>query len=384
MIRKKRWLIWSLAGVMGLFSPMASMAASPEFARSSEEWQRLQDDELEYDEIADLIHEYNVTVLNNQYEYNRFIKKYGKTKDDIAESYREMADDLEAGVSGDDNAMSRVSDLQAEQQAEQLREQADDNVEDSRIYLLTHSKEENSLVLSARQKFISYYRKQTELKSARDALNTYKNSLQLAETKRQAGIATQTEALNAQEKVLEQEKNIQKLEQEVENTRQSLILMLGWKGSDRPDIGEMPQAGLEEISLIDVEADQQTAVENNYTLKINERKLENTVDSNNKAKLRNTIDGNRKQIKASVQSAYNSLKAAKLAYEQAVADEQTEERNMQLSGQKWNAGMITRFEYEEQQAALSSKRNTVETAMLDLTEALEIYRANVNGLASAE
>lgn len=65
---------WSLVGVMGISIPMTALAGSPEFSRSAEEWAGLKDNVLEYEEIGDLIHEYNVTVQNNQYDYNQFIK----------------------------------------------------------------------------------------------------------------------------------------------------------------------------------------------------------------------------------------------------------------------------------------------------------------------
>ena len=45
------------------------LAASPQFAYSTEKWASLQDDKLEFDEIADRIHEYNSTVEKNRIEY---------------------------------------------------------------------------------------------------------------------------------------------------------------------------------------------------------------------------------------------------------------------------------------------------------------------------
>lgn len=97
--RVKRMVIAGVAGIMGAAAPMTSLASSPEFARSSQEWERLRDDVLEYEEITDLIHEYNVTVQNNQYEYNEFIKDYGRTKEDVSDAYRTMADELESSMS---------------------------------------------------------------------------------------------------------------------------------------------------------------------------------------------------------------------------------------------------------------------------------------------
>ncbi len=371
------------AAFLAASAPMRLLASSPEFSKSSQEWERLKDDVLEYEEIAELIHEYNVTVQNNQYEYNEFIKDYGRTKEDVFDAYRKLADELEASMSGEDG-MGMVSDLQLELQAKQLREQADDNLEDSRIYYLNYAQAEASLVLSAQSKFLSYYKSQLELASARQQKKVLENSYTLAQTQLQAGTATQAEVLNAQEAVQEQEKFIAELEQQMENTRQSLIVMCGWKGSDHPQIGDVPEIDLSVIQAIDLEGDQQLALENNYTLQVNKRKLENAKDADNQAKIKKTIASNERQIQLSVSNAWQSLQTARRSYEQAVAQKNLEEQNVNLSAQKWNAGMITRYEYESAQIAAETKEIAAQTALLELKEALETYQWNVNGLASAE
>lgn len=375
---------WSLAGVMGISIPMTALAGSPEFSRSEEEWAGLKDNVLGYEEIGDLIHEYNVTVQNNQYDYNQFIKDYGKTREDVAQSYRDLANDLEGSKSGEDSGAAMVSDLQLELQAKQLREQADDNLEDSQINYWTYEQAEDNLTLSAQSKFISYYNKKLELESAQEELKNMENNYNLAVTRRQAGTVTEADVLDCKEQMLEQEKTVSKLEQEIESTRQKLIVMLGWSGSDKPEIKDISELDLSEYANFDLEADKQKAQENNYTLKINKRKLENAKDDNNKEKISNTIQGNQRQINVSITSAWQNLQTAKLSYEQAEADASTEQRNMELTLQKWNAGMITKYEYEKQQSILSSARNSVKAARLSLLETLETYRWNVNGLASAE
>ena len=369
---------------MILRTPTAALAASPEFARTSEEWSTLQDNVLEYGEIADLIHEYNVTVQNNAYEYNEFVKDYGRTKEDTAAAYRDLANELLSSRSGDDSASAMISDMQLELQAKNLREQADDNIEDSQIYYLQYSMAEDNLVLSAQSKYISYFSGQIELESAKEQLKILENAYSLALVQRAAGTVTDTDVLDAQEAVLTQEKTISQLEQEIENTRQSLIVMLGWKESDAPQIEELPEFDFSLLDAIDLESDKQKALENNYTLKINQRKLENAQEEENKKNMQTTIEGNERQIAASVSSAWASLQTAKLSYDQAAADLAAEERNMEQTACKWNAGMITQYEYEDQQSALVQKQLAVETAKLNLMDTYETYQWNVNGLASAE
>ena len=380
-----RMMAWILAvGTIGISAPARVLALSPEFSRTAEEWSALQDDNLEYSEIADLIHEYNPTVQNNQYEYQKFIRDYGTTREDVSNSYLDLAEDLEASKSGDDSGSGRVSDLSLEVQAKSLREQADNNLEDSRIYYLNYAQAEDNLVLSAQSKFLSYYKNQLQLEEAQATLIRLKQDYELAQTKHSAGTITDADVLTALEAVQDQENTIQKMEQQVESTRQSLIVMLGWDSSAQPTIGELPEVDLSVVDQIDLSADQQTALEKNYTLLVNQRKLENAVSDDTKRNLNTTIAGNERKIRASVASAYQNLKNAKLAYEQAQASLTTQERQASLAEQKLSVGMITAYENQTQQIALTNSRLALKEASISYQDALETYRWNVNGLASAQ
>ncbi|MCQ4833297.1 TolC family protein, partial [Hungatella sp. SL.1.14] len=101
-----------MAAVLAAAVPTGTAwAGSPEFARSAEEWAKLRDNVMEYDELAGLIHEYNVTVQNNQRDFN---EKKNKTRDEIAQDYRDAADAIRSSMSGEDDAGSILSDAMSE------------------------------------------------------------------------------------------------------------------------------------------------------------------------------------------------------------------------------------------------------------------------------
>ena len=382
-----RWKRMSMLGFLSLIltitGTVPTFAASPEFARTADEWAKLQDNVLEYGELGDLIHEYNVTVQNNQVEYQEFVKDYGTTRDDVAWSYRKLADDLENSMTGDSEGAGLVSDFQLEQQAKQLRDQADDNVEDSEIYKLNYQMAEDNLTMSAQSKYISYEKAKLELESAKEQLNVKNNDYNLEVSRQAAGMATESQVLEAKEQVLTQEKTIAQLEQQVENARQTLIVMLGWKESDTPEIQEIPEVDLDAIKQINLETDKQKALENNYTLRINKRKLQNAQYADNQKTLENTVADNEKQIAVSVTTAYQTLQTALRSYETAISERDTENRNLALAQQKLSAGMITQNDYDRQQTTYSQKERAVSEALLELRSVYETYEWNVNGLASA-
>lgn len=361
-----------------------AMASSPSFAKTEEEWAALKDNHLDYSEIPDLIHEYNITVQNNQYKYNDFLNDYGHTRVDVSNEYIKLADDLEEDKSGDDDAASKISDLQLQIQANNLRKQADDNVEDSETYYLTYMQAEDNLSESAENKFISYYSDLTELETEKEQLEVLNNNYNQTVLRQQAGMTTETDVLSSKEAVETQQDTIKKLELETENTRQKLIVMLGWKGSDQPEFGELPEVSADEINAIDPEADKEKAIENNYTLRINKKKLENAQEEATKQDLQKTISANEKQIGISVTSAWQDLTKAELTYGQKQNEAVTENNKTALAEQKYSAGLITQHELQAQQNALTESQHAVKTSAMDVLKSYMIYKWDIKGLANAE
>lgn len=371
------------AAVLTAAAPMQALAATPHFARTEEEWARLQDDTIEYSELADLIEEYNVTVQNNKLDYEQFKKDYGTTKDDVARSYRDLADELYNNMSGDDDASSMISDLSIETQAESLRETADDNVEDSQVMWLQYEQARDNLVVVAQSNMISYKTDLINQELQEANLKVLENTYRLAEAQKAAGTGTEMDVLNAEESLLNARQSLESTESSITSMRQKLNVMLGWKSTDNPEIGDIPQPDLEKIAAMDPAADKAKALENNYTLLINKRKLGNAEAASTKETLQNTIRENEQQIGVSLQTAYQNVLSAKIAWEQAVAAEALETKNMALADAKNQAGMITAMEYEQQQYTLLSKQIAVKTTAIDLFEATESYEWAVNGLADA-
>ena len=377
-------LVLALTAVMGGLPPMAALGASPEFARTEQEWARLQDNVIEYDEIPDLIHEYNATVQNNQYDYQKFREDYGDTNSDVADAYNDLAQDFYDDMSGETDAGSMMSDLQLDIQARNMLKQADNTLEDSKIYLLTYEMAEDNLAATAQSNMISYHKKQLELEQKQTDLELAREKYSLEQVKQAAGTVTAVDALTAKESLQSSENNIKELESGIENLKEELYISLGWKHNDSPDIKELPQMDVSRIDGMDPDRDLETALENNYTLKINKRKLENARSKTTRESLETKIRNNEKQIGASLSSAYKNVLSARLSYEQAVAEAQLEETNTNIAAGKLQAGMMTSLEYKEQEYKMESSRLNAEMAAVSLFQAMETYDWSVKGLASAE
>lgn len=370
-----------LAAVLAAAAPTGTAwAGSPEFARSAEEWAKLRDNVMEYDELAGLIHEYNVTVQNNQRDYN---EKKNKTSDEIAQDYREAADAVRSSMSGDDSPQAIMQDSMAEAQALSLEQQADDNVEDSEIFKMTYDQTEATLVSNAQTNMISYHQKARDLdlkKKNRELLAATYDSVVL---KMNHGMATQMDVLTAQENLQNADAAILTAESDLENTRQKLCVMLGWRYDASPEIREIPAVDLNRIQSMDPAADKARALENNYTLRINKKKLANSSNNSKKESLQMTIDDNIQRIGSSVDSAYKNVIQSQTAYQQAAVSLEVASKNMEAAERKMQIGTLSRLDYLNQQYAYLQAQVAMEDASMALFQAVESYDWNIDGLASA-
>ena len=364
--------------------------ASPEFAYTGEKWASLRDNVLEYDELADLIHEYNVTVINNRIEYDEY---RGKDHDDIKNAYQDMADKL---YDSSDKMMDATDEDQpgygsmaagaigARLQAEQNQDMADSQNEDGYVKKLEYDRQEASLVKEAQAKMNSYWQKFKAMPALEEAAATALSQYQSAAVKAGQGMVTQAELLSAQEKAEAAQAAIQTNEKEMDALRRELCVMTGWSYDARPDIQEIVVPDSGEVDSIDLAADKERAKTTNYTQAANERRLKYTGVGNQYDVMERKVESGRRQIEADVEAKYKLLKQAQADYDQTRGAPELAERNAQAAGRRYSLGTISRNEYLQQRDGLASKQSSNDVAGLRFRQAMEDYRWAVNGLAQTE
>lgn len=384
----RRVLPSGLAALLIAASPVTTFGASPEFARTAEEWARLRDNVIEYGELEDLIEEYNTTVQTNQLDLNEFKRKYGDTKDEVSQKYRDMAGEIYSSLEypdPDDPTYGMVvnSVLMAEIQAKNMEQQADNNLEDSEIVYLNYKSAEKTLVTVAQTNMINYQKDQISLKQAELAKRQAEISLSSARTKAAVGTATRVEVLNAEEAVQNADRSVESARTAINNVRQKLQVMLGWKYSDAPEILEVPVSDIGRIAGMDPQADREKALENNYTLKVNRKKRSNATADADIEKLDRTIADNEQKIGSSLVTCYQNVQSAKLAYDQAAADLELEKRNLDSTRLQHSQGRASANQLELQELAVQTKELALKLADLNLFQTMETYDWAVKGLAGA-
>lgn len=389
MIRKhvrKLAAVILAAGAITAMPLQAFAQQSPEFAYSAEKWATLRDNKLEFDEIKDLVHEYNPTVIQNEISYKDYLTK---NRDDVAQEYYDKANEIYSNInypdSDDANYGSGVAAaLHNEQQAKNLMEQGDENTDDQATKRIQYDQAEARLAKQAQGLMITYWTQYYNLDSQKARIEQAKNSYQSEQNRLAAGMSTQSKVLSAKESVSNAEAALVTAESNLASTKESLCLMLGWSYGADVEIAELPEPDQSKIAAIDVNADIQTALENSYAYRLIQKQLTNARTDTVKKKLTETEKNQKETISNSVKSAYDSLLLAQSNYEQAQSALALEEVSMKSADAKLAAGTITKNTYENQKASYTTAQVTAQTQKLSLLQAMNDYDWAVNGLASAE
>ena len=367
---------------------LPAYASSPEFARSAEEWAALKDNRMEYWEIEGLVQEYNPTVQQNQYSYVKFRRDYGDTKDDVSSEYRRLADELRRDIeypSDDDPgyASKQMAALTAEITANQLDTQADNNLEDSEIRRLTYEMAEKTLAQTAQNNFVGLHSAWAAIRLAE--LKKQLAELNLAAVQAQAavGSGTQIQVLTAQQALQDAGAAVITAQSTADNSKQKLQIMLGWKADSLPEIGDAPALDLTRIDSMDPAADLAAAMENNYTLRINRKKLQNATGETDVKTLQSTIADNEARIASSLQTAYLNVISAKNAYLFQQSNAALTAQTAAQTAQRYALGTASRLDYETAQAGAEQAQLSLRQAEYSLLQAMNSYEWAVKGLAAA-
>ncbi|WP_373243614.1 TolC family protein [Lacrimispora indolis] len=374
------------AGVITAMPFQAFAQRSPEFAYSAEKWATLRDNKLEFDEISDLVHEYNPTVVQNEISYKDYLTK---NRDDVAQDYYDKANEIYSNISypdsDDANYGSGVAAaLRNEQQAKSLMEQGDENTDDQATMRLQYDQSEAKLAKQAQGLMITYWTQYYNLDGQKARVEQAKLSYQSEQNRLAAGMSTQSKVLSAKESVSNAEAALVTAESNLASTKESLCLMLGWGYGADVEIAELAEPDQSKIAAIDVNADIQTALENSYAYRLTKKQLTNARTDSVKEKLSETEKNQRETISNSVKSAYDSLLLAQSGYEQAQSALTLQEVSMKSADAKLAAGTITKNTYESQKASYTTAQVTAQTQKLSLLQVMNDYDWAVNGLASAE
>ena len=363
----------------------APKQTSYERERTAENWATLRDNTISWEEIPDLVHEYNPTVSSLWIQFRDNARR-GVYHVDVEEARQAVEDAYEKALSAaNGNAVAEaLAEMQYQSNSSNFSADQVAGSSDETVAKLSVMETEKNTVETVKKSFIS--RENSILQQQIDALNLEDNKRDLASTekKKAVGQATEMDVLTAKAQVDAGELTLKGDESTMRKTTELLQVSLGWKADASPVFPEIPSVEESAVQQISLAEDSKKALENNFGLQINTRKKDLSTGEANREDLENKIKNQKEKIQSDMLSRYQSLKQAMDAKKQAVSAEanakaayEKAERSLQLGSVSVKARDKAKTAYDV--AVLQKKQ-----AELKLTEEYLDYQAGVAGLASAE
>lgn len=367
----------------GLILGMNAYAATPEFARTEEEWAVLRDNVLTYDEIPGLVKEYNATVKKNDADYNvdeLRLKNASQTNDELsrmADDYDSMAIEAESITGGAITAASY------RMLADQLRSQAQENTSDYRVLKLQYERAEAEIVKNVRKLFVSRYK--LELRSGFNAQNVsyLQRAYSSAKNRAAYGLGTQLEELTALQSLQTAQASQITDSAELAADYKRLITLCGWQYDAAAEIGPMPEYDAASIAAVDKASGNESALKNSFTIRADEIKLENArqlySDSVVK-KCEAQLNTDKTSVSTAAASAYDSLQLAKATYDSLCTAVAVQAESLAAAARQLNLGVISQSEYAAAENAFNKAVYDRDASWYDLILARIEYDAVISGL----
>ncbi len=340
---------------------------------------RLQDNVLEYDEIPDLIATYNATVIADgiarvsQAENGRSAEATARQLESMAQSYEDMAYQAEAT-----SATQAAAYLM---QAETLRTQAADHVNDYRTLELSSEKVRKDIIAETKKLFLEHYRLGKQKVFGQQELDYLNRAYTSAVTRRRYGAGTEIEELTALEALQKAQAAAVSMDASISAGYKRLITMCGWQYDSAAEIGPEPVPEMSALVPADKDGDMAKALEQSLTLRKdavlceNARRLGGTTEE----KYRKQLENDTVTVRSSFVSAYDALILKKSIYEAKAALYAVKVQELSVSAKQLSLGLISRMEYAAKEYEVNSARSAGENAWYDLMEAKVDYDMALDG-----
>lgn len=352
---------------------------SYERERTAEQWATLRDNVITWEELQDLVHEYNPTVsamwLN--YRNNENSGTYDLDYDDV----------LDAIENTYSNSLGNgdISDASAEM----TRSTSLANIEktitnsDRQIVELTNQKSERNMTEAIKQQIIAIYT--SELTKELDQLTAEYNETKIgvAERKLQVGAGTELDVLTAQKTAKDAQSALQAATAAATKARQTVLVNLGWNYDATPQICAVPEVTDEMIAAINLAQDTQTALQNNFQLRIDQRKLALAESDGTKNTTQITVTNDENQVQSNMTARYNAVLSAQNELQKAELNLQNQQTTLGRVTRSYAAGAASARDLEDAQYSASAAEYTVKLDRYALQSAYFTYLAGRDGLAGS-
>ena len=409
----KKALTIALSAALSASAFISPLAVPPEDnipeGVSEEEWARLQDNTIEYDEIGDLVQYFNPSYTQAMNTAGASTETVSFAVDQFTTYYKsldlgESIDSAKDAISGIGEALKNPSlpTADREKYEKQLAE-LNLSLATAEATQKTMSKTVRSLGQTVRNTkksveislrpvkrqlefgmqsvFLQYHQllinkgileKQTEL---------YRSLLDTSSNSERQGLSTEYDRLSAENDLNSALVQLQQVEDSLEMLWRSMGLQLGWGADTLPDIGALPEPDTDFPDTTNPDADKTAAFMHNSELKSVERYSGGSDKRDVTDRKSNEYRG---KLTAKMDSLYADMKNKKALYTAAETGLRKAELEKASADRKYQLGLLGNGEYKALQLSYIADVASYELAKLNLFSSINTYKWAVDGVVTLE
>lgn len=396
----KRTAAASLSVVLAASVPFTVLAdqTDPNVAYEQEQ-QLLSDGHLDYGEIEERVKNY-YGPMKSAYD---MAKGMVEDQADIAVNERIMASDLlsQADVAEDmaeeqtgmDQAISAATAKALRQSARQMRNAASMMGQSLKKTSSTErqvDRQANSLIMNVQSMMNQYEQLVSQRAMAAKGVELARTARALQDTMQSQGMAVDSDVLSAAASLSSAQSQLASLDAGMEQIYKLLCSFTGYDPASGVTFGAIPSADLAAIDAIDVNADKEKAVNNNYNLislrsstgggmtDFQARTTKTTTQTENR--LRN-VEYSENTVRSDIQALYDQILEKHAAYDAAKTAYESGKMVWDAAQIQKQNGSLSQIQYLQQELAWLTAESGYHCAGLELQQAIQNYRWAVAGVA---
>lgn len=396
----KRTAAASLSVVLAASVPFTVLAdqTDPNVAYEQEQ-QLLSDGHLDYGEIEGRVKNY-YGPMKSAYD---MAKGMVEDQADIAVNERIMANDLlsQADVAEDmaeeqtgmDQAISAATAKALRQSARQMRNAASMMGQSLKKTSSTErqvDRQANSLIMNVQSMMNQYEQLVSQRAMAAKGVELARTARALQDTMQSQGMAVDSDVLSAAASLSSAQSQLASLDAGMEQIYKLLCSFTGYDPASGVTFGAIPSADLAAIDAIDVNADKEKAVNNNYNLislrsstgggmtDFQARTTKTTTQTENR--LRN-VEYSENTVRSDIQTLYDQILEKRAAYDAAKTAYESGKMVWDAAQIQKQNGSLSQIQYLQQELAWLTAESGYHCAGLELQQAIQNYRWAVAGVA---
>lgn len=396
----KRTAAASLSVVLAASVPFTVLAdqTDPNVAYEQEQ-QLLSDGHLDYGEIEGRVKNY-YGPMKSAYD---MAKGMVEDQADIAVNERIMANDLlsQADVAEDmaeeqtgmDQAISAATAKALRQSARQMRNAASMMGQSLKKTSSTErqvDRQANSLIMNVQSMMNQYEQLVSQRVMAAKGVELARTARALQDTMQSQGMAVDSDVLSAAASLSSAQSQLASLDAGMEQIYKLLCSFTGYDPASGVTFGAIPSADLAAIDAIDVNADKEKAVNNNYNLislrsstgggmtDFQARTTKTTTQTENR--LRN-VEYSENTVRSDIQALYDQILEKHAAYDAAKTAYESGKMVWDAAQIQKQNGSLSQIQYLQQELAWLTTESGYHCAGLELQQAIQNYRWAVAGAA---